>query len=169
MQRKGKKRPARFTFRADGGTKQAILLSYIIFSHHSISPDHPNQEGGPAPALQGPPRSSTSALSATFDTIFFFIYYTFSSFLDPLFRDLDSLNPDVRGVAIYRILVEDCSSDAQMRRSTFSPHWPRLQQLAGSASCRSCALLTTLRSSQITCNAPDRQVVNLMLAGHYLS
>lgn len=41
----------------------------------------------------------------------------------------------------------DCSSDAQMRRSTFSPHRPRLQQLAGSV-----PLLTTLRSSEITCN-----------------
>lgn len=75
-----------------------LLFLHYLLSHPSISPGHSNQEGDPAPALQGPPRSSTSAfISHRLIHYLFFIYYPFSTFVDPRFRDLDYLDSHVRG------------------------------------------------------------------------
>lgn len=102
------------------------------------------QRGGPgAGATKALPAPDFLCIIFHLDTPFtpFLFYYHF--FYHFLTRYLGfgrhSAHPGRTGVAIHRILGVDCSSDAQMRRSTLSPHQPRLQQLAGSASLCSCA------------------------------
>lgn len=105
------------------------LLTILPFQSHPVIPMRGSLGAG---ATGLPPGSSTFlALSAT--SIQYFILPLFHPLSGPLFGICAISCSDVREVAIYRILVEG-SSDAQMRRSTLSPHRPRLQQLAGSAS-----------------------------------
>ena len=162
-----------FHLRADGHKATKEKASHLAFpalsSYYLTIPSHPviPMRGPPAPALQGsphPPGSSTFlALSAT--SIQYFILLLFHPLSDPLCGICTISCSDVRGVTIYRILVEG-NSDAQMWRSTLSPQRPRLQQLAGSASR---PFLCPVDGAQIVSDhlSRDRPIVNLTFPGHF--
>lgn len=135
-ERKRGKTTARFTFGLTEPKRQRKKRAILLSLHYLTIPSYPviPMRGLPRRRrLQGPLAGSSTFLALSATAIQYFILPLFHPLSGPLFGACTISCSDVWGVAIYRFLV-DGSSDAQMRRSTLSPHRPRLQQLAGSAS-----------------------------------